>query len=262
MAPCPHLHILMPALLCWAAWAARGTRPWQCGAHPADGRHQACDVACDLCRGCWLTVAIVFRNYTSMKQVDEQMLNFQNKNSSRLVRRMTNIMKTAVYDILSLGAKNVRHLHWQQHSTWHFLEQSSQTVAVHQRTGTKAAESSQEPWGLPCPSPPRRRPEAAPVTAERQNDTRQAFPASGSEWTQVSSVSPGPSEQWIAAAPPGLRGLARSREAHLGAGSCWLKCPWRLAEWEKAASSAPAPPSRTWNWAQRWLPVVLTETVR
>lgn len=62
-------------------------------------------------------MAIVFRNYTSMKQVDEQMLNFQNKNSSRLVRRMTNIMKTAVYDILSLGAKNVRHLHWQQHST-------------------------------------------------------------------------------------------------------------------------------------------------
>ena len=155
MAPCPHLHILMPALLCWAAWAARGTWPWQCGAHPADGRHQACDVACDLCRGCWLTVAIVFRNYTSMKQVDEQMLNFQNKNSSRLVRRMTNIMKTAVCDILSLGAKNVRHLHWQQHSTWYFLEQSSQTVAVHRRgRGRRQRRAARSPGGCLAPLPP------------------------------------------------------------------------------------------------------------
>ena len=78
--------------------------PDNVGTHPADGRHQAYDVTCDLCRGCYLTVAIVFRNYMSMKQVDEQMLNFQNKNSSHFVRQTTNIMKTAVCNILFVGA--------------------------------------------------------------------------------------------------------------------------------------------------------------
>ncbi|KAJ8781839.1 hypothetical protein J1605_006397 [Eschrichtius robustus] len=37
--------------------------------------------ACGLCHGCYLTVAIVLRSCMSMKEVDEQMLNVQNKSS-------------------------------------------------------------------------------------------------------------------------------------------------------------------------------------
>ena len=69
-----------------------------------------------LCHGCYLTVAIVLRSCMSMKEVDEQMLNVQNK-SSYSVQWMANIVKTAVCDIPPRGPKNVCHLHWQQHNT-------------------------------------------------------------------------------------------------------------------------------------------------
>ncbi|KAB0407082.1 hypothetical protein E2I00_013627, partial [Balaenoptera physalus] len=61
--------------------------------------------ACGLCHGCYLTVAIMLRSCTSMKEVDEQMLNVQNK-SSYSVQWMANIVKTAVCDILPQGPKN------------------------------------------------------------------------------------------------------------------------------------------------------------
>ncbi|KAK2119843.1 hypothetical protein P7K49_001229 [Saguinus oedipus] len=55
--------------------------------------------ACNLCHGCYLTVAAMFRGHMSMKEVNRQMLNAQNMNSSYF---------------LSVG--NVCHLHWQPHS--------------------------------------------------------------------------------------------------------------------------------------------------
>ncbi|XP_066569344.1 tubulin beta chain-like [Amia ocellicauda] len=51
------------------------------------------------------TVAAVFRGRMSMKEVDEQMLNVQNKNSSYFVEWIPNNVKTAVCDIPPRGLK-------------------------------------------------------------------------------------------------------------------------------------------------------------
>ena len=53
----------------------------------------------------YLTVAAVFRGRMSMKEVDEQMLNIQNKNSSYFVEWIPNNVKTAVCDIPPRGLK-------------------------------------------------------------------------------------------------------------------------------------------------------------
>ena len=50
-------------------------------------------------------VAAVFRGRMSMKEVDEQMLNIQNKNSSYFVEWIPNNVKTAVCDIPPRGLK-------------------------------------------------------------------------------------------------------------------------------------------------------------
>uniref|UniRef100_A0A8D8R1Y4 Tubulin beta chain n=1 Tax=Cacopsylla melanoneura TaxID=428564 RepID=A0A8D8R1Y4_9HEMI len=52
-----------------------------------------------------MTVAAVFRGRMSMKEVDEQMLNIQNKNSSYYVEWIPNNDKTAVCDIPPRGLK-------------------------------------------------------------------------------------------------------------------------------------------------------------
>jgi tubulin beta len=55
--------------------------------------------ACDPRHGRYLTVAAILRRRMSMKEVDEQMLNVQNKNSSYFVEWIPNNVKTAVCDI-------------------------------------------------------------------------------------------------------------------------------------------------------------------
>uniref|UniRef100_A0A1I8FC45 Tubulin_C domain-containing protein n=1 Tax=Macrostomum lignano TaxID=282301 RepID=A0A1I8FC45_9PLAT len=52
--------------------------------------------ACDPKHGRYLTVAAIFRGRMSTKEVDEQMLNLQNKNSSYFVEWIPNNVKTAV----------------------------------------------------------------------------------------------------------------------------------------------------------------------
>ena len=52
--------------------------------------------ACDPNRGRYLTVAAIFRGKVSMKEVDENMLNIQNKNSSLFVEWIPSNVKTAV----------------------------------------------------------------------------------------------------------------------------------------------------------------------
>ena len=52
-----------------------------------------------------ISVATVFRGRMSMKEVDEQMLNVQNKNSSYFVEWIPNNVKTAVCDIPPRGLK-------------------------------------------------------------------------------------------------------------------------------------------------------------
>ena len=61
--------------------------------------------ACDPRHGRYLTVAAVFRGHMSMKEVDEQMLAVQNKNSSYFVEWIPNNVKTAVCDIPPKGLK-------------------------------------------------------------------------------------------------------------------------------------------------------------
>ena len=61
--------------------------------------------ACDPRHGRYLTVAAIFRGRMSMKEVDEQMLNIQNKNSSYFVEWIPNNVKTAVCDIPPRGLK-------------------------------------------------------------------------------------------------------------------------------------------------------------
>merc|ERR1711862_165009 len=61
--------------------------------------------ACDPRHGRYLTVAAVFRGRMSMKEVDEQMLGVQNKNSSYFVEWIPNNIKTAVCDIPPRGLK-------------------------------------------------------------------------------------------------------------------------------------------------------------
>uniref|UniRef100_A0A2K6DRD6 Tubulin beta chain n=1 Tax=Macaca nemestrina TaxID=9545 RepID=A0A2K6DRD6_MACNE len=61
--------------------------------------------ACDPRHSRYLTVAAVFRGRMSMKEVDEQILNVQNKNSRYFVEWIPNNVKTAVCDIPPRGLK-------------------------------------------------------------------------------------------------------------------------------------------------------------
>ena len=61
--------------------------------------------ACDPRQGRYLTVSALFRGRMSMKEIDEQMLNVQNKNSSYFVEWIPNNVKTALCDIPPRGLK-------------------------------------------------------------------------------------------------------------------------------------------------------------
>ncbi|XP_039962078.1 tubulin beta chain-like [Bactrocera tryoni] len=60
---------------------------------------------CDPRHGRYLTVATIFYGRTSMKKVDEQMLNIQNKNSSYFVKWIPKNVKTTVCDIAQSSLK-------------------------------------------------------------------------------------------------------------------------------------------------------------
>lgn len=61
--------------------------------------------ACDPRHGRYLTVAAIFRGRMSVREVDEQMLNIQNKNSTYFVEWIPNNVKTAVCDIPPKGMR-------------------------------------------------------------------------------------------------------------------------------------------------------------
>jgi Tubulin len=61
--------------------------------------------ACDPRHGRYLTCAAIFRGAMSMKEVDQQMLNVQSKNSSYFVEWIPNNVKVAVCDIAPRGLK-------------------------------------------------------------------------------------------------------------------------------------------------------------
>ncbi|XP_023707072.1 tubulin beta-1 chain [Cryptotermes secundus] len=106
MVPFPRLHFFMPG---FAPLTSRGCQQYRALTVPELTR-QIFDAknmmaACDPSHGRYLTVAAVFRGRMSMKEVDEQMLSIQNKNSSNFVDWIPNNVKTAVCDIPPRGLK-------------------------------------------------------------------------------------------------------------------------------------------------------------
>ncbi|XP_047100650.1 tubulin beta-1 chain-like [Schistocerca piceifrons] len=106
MVPFPRLHFFMPG---FAPLTARGSQRYRALTVPEltqqmfDAKNMM--AACDPCHGQYLTVAAIFRVRMSMKEVDEQILNIQNKNSSSFAEWIPNNVKTAVCDIPPCGLK-------------------------------------------------------------------------------------------------------------------------------------------------------------
>merc|ERR1712136_434384 len=106
MVPFPRLHFFMPG---FAPLTSRGSQQYR-ALTVTELTQQMFDAknmmaACDPRHGRYLTVAAVFRGHMSMKEVDEQMMNVQNKNSNYFVEWIPNNVKTAVCDIPPRGLK-------------------------------------------------------------------------------------------------------------------------------------------------------------
>ncbi|KAM4835406.1 tubulin beta-2A chain-like [Thomomys bottae] len=106
MVPFPRLHFFMPG---FAPLTSRGSQQYRALTVPEltrqmfDSKNMM--VACDPRHGRYLTAAAIFRGRMSMREVDEQMLHMQNKNSSYFVEWIPNNVKTAVCDIPPRGLK-------------------------------------------------------------------------------------------------------------------------------------------------------------
>ena len=106
MVPFPRLHFFMVG---FAPLTSRGSQQYRALTVPEltqqmfDAKNMM--AASDPRHGRYLTVAAMFRGRMSMKEVDEQMLNVQNKNSSYFVEWIPNNVKTAVCDIPPRGLK-------------------------------------------------------------------------------------------------------------------------------------------------------------
>ncbi|XP_030636090.1 tubulin beta-1 chain isoform X6 [Chanos chanos] len=106
MVPFPRLHFFMPG---FAPLTARGSQQYRALTVPEltqqmfDARNMM--TACDPRRGRYLTVAGVFRGRMSTKEVDEQMLAIQQKNSNYFVDWIPHNVKVAVCDIPPRGLK-------------------------------------------------------------------------------------------------------------------------------------------------------------
>ena len=106
MVPFPRLHFFMPG---FAPLTSRGSRLFRVTS-VAELTKQMFDAknmmaACDPRHGKYLTCAAIFRGRMSMKEVDEQIFNIQNKNSSYFVEWIPNNVKTAVCNVPPNGMK-------------------------------------------------------------------------------------------------------------------------------------------------------------
>merc|ERR1712109_340701 len=106
MVPFPRLHFFMPG---FAPLVARGNAQYRACTVPELTQQmfetKNMMAACDPRHGRYLTVAAIFRGRMSMKEVDEQMLSIQNKNSTYFVEWIPSNVKTAVCVILPRGPK-------------------------------------------------------------------------------------------------------------------------------------------------------------
>ena len=98
--PFPRLHFFMVG---FAPLTARGSQVYRSLTVPElaqqmwDAKNMMC--AADPRHGRYLTASAMFRGRLSSKEVDEQMLNVQNKNSSYFVEWIPNNVKTSICDI-------------------------------------------------------------------------------------------------------------------------------------------------------------------
>ncbi|KJE92575.1 tubulin beta-2 chain [Capsaspora owczarzaki ATCC 30864] len=104
LVPFPRLHFFMPG---FAPLTARNVQSFR-NVTVAELTQQMFNAknmmaACDPRHGRYLTVAAMFRGKISMKDVDDQMLAIQNKNSSYFVDWIPNNVKTAVCDVPPKG---------------------------------------------------------------------------------------------------------------------------------------------------------------
>ncbi|XP_032004758.1 tubulin beta-8 chain-like, partial [Hylobates moloch] len=106
MVPFPRLHFFMPG---FAPLTSRGSQQYR-ALTVAELTQQMFDAknmmaACDPRHGRYLTAAAIFRGRMPMREVDEQMFNIQDKNSSYFADWLPNNVKTAVCDIPPRGLK-------------------------------------------------------------------------------------------------------------------------------------------------------------
>ncbi|KAK6029864.1 tubulin/FtsZ family protein [Ostertagia ostertagi] len=114
MVPFPRLHFFMPG---FAPLSAKGAQAYR-ALTVSELTQQMFDAknmmaACDPRHGRYLTVAAMFRGRMSMREVDDQMMSVQNKNSSYFVEWIPNNVKTAVCDIPPRAMfRRKAFLHW------------------------------------------------------------------------------------------------------------------------------------------------------
>lgn len=106
MVPFPRLHFFMTG---FAPLSPRGTQSFRAST-VAELTQQLFDsknmmAASDPRHGRYLAVSAIFRGIMSMKDIDEQMLNIQSKNSSYFVEWIPNSVKTALCNIPPKGLK-------------------------------------------------------------------------------------------------------------------------------------------------------------
>merc|ERR1739846_123052 len=106
LVPFPRLHFFMMG---FSPLTSRGSQQYRALTVPEltqqmfDAKNMMC--ASDPRHGRYLTASAVFRGRMSTKEVDEQMLNVQNKNSSYFVEWIPNNIKSSVCDIPPKGLK-------------------------------------------------------------------------------------------------------------------------------------------------------------
>ena len=123
--PFPRLHFFMVG---FTPLTSRGSQQYRALSVPEltqqmwDAKNMMC--AADPRHGRYLTASALFRGRMSTKEVDEQMLNVQNKNSSYFIEWIPNNVKSSVCDIPPKGLKmsatfigefQSAHLHFQLH---------------------------------------------------------------------------------------------------------------------------------------------------
>ncbi|XP_061381739.1 tubulin beta chain-like isoform X2 [Danaus plexippus] len=106
MVPFPRLHFFMPGFAPLTARNSFNYRPQTVPELMSQMFNPGnMMTACDPRHGRYLTVATVFRGHMSMREVDDQVLAVQNKNSSYFVEWIPNNLKVAVCDVPPRGLK-------------------------------------------------------------------------------------------------------------------------------------------------------------